>query len=837
MVDYKYSDLYTKDSIDKQVVIEYVGGTITNTELFSESMELTESLCSESELRFGCCEASILKFKVANIMQPLIGKWLTVSETLDGNTDVPFQIGRYKVNSDKPTADRKHREIVAYDAMYDIINADVANWYNSVLPNKESTMTMRNFRTSFIQHFGLEQEEIELVNDGMTVEKTIEPSEISGKDVITAICEINGCFGHIGRDGKFHYVYLNGDIQGLYPVDNLYPDHAPEYMVQAETGHLYPQDPKSLRVGAGGDYISCQYEDFLVKSINKLQIRQEENDIGTIVGEGGDNCYIIEDNFLVYGKSADELWRIANNIFNKIIHLIYRPYELEVRGNPCLEVGDAIRVSTRYELVESYILKRTLKGIQALRDSYSAEGEEYRSENVNGIQKSIIQLKGKTNILTRTVDETRSELRDTAEGLSSTITQTAKEIRAEVDDTKNGLHSEIVQTAESIKTTVAKSQVEWDTKDYDIRISSYGNPNLIVDEKGNLVYPPGNYRGEFYLDQETGILYWSNGSSWNFHEQLIKKTVNLSSKIEQTATNITAEVERATGEEEVLRGLIDVSADNIKLLTEKTDKNSTSIASLELESENINLSVKKKVGNDEVISSINMSPEEVSIKGNRISLEGCVTVNENVIFARDGTITINGGRINVSTADSTTDNVKFNYDGITVWMGSFGFQSAYNSQKAQMQYNEIYMESPASGGTGTVHIKATEQCVSSFGWGTSSDRRLKKDIKLLDKAEIANFVYSLQPSEYTYIYDDKNTRHHGLIAQEVLETMEGEAWGLYGEQEERDGSKYATLNYSELIPDLISVVQLQKEEIENLKKDVEELKIQILKLSGGNSYE
>lgn len=889
MVDYKYFDLFIKDSIDKQVKIEYAGGTITNTELFSESMELTESLCSESELRFGCCEASILKFKVANIMQPLIGKWLTVSETLNGNTDVPFQIGKYKVSSDKPTADRKHREIVAYDAMYDIINADVANWYNSVLPNKESTMTMKNFRTSFMQHFGLEQEEIELVNDGMTVEKTIEPAEVSGKDVITAICEINGCFGHIGRDGKFHYIYLNGDIQGLYPADNLYPDHAPEYMVQAETGHLYPQDPKSLRVGARGDYISCQYEDFLVKSINKLQIRQEENDIGTIIGEGGDNCYIIEDNFLVYGKSADELWRIANNIFNNIVHLIYRPYELEVRGNPCLEVGDAIRVSTRYELVESYILKRTLKGIQALRDSYSAEGEEYRNGNVNGIQKYIIQLKGKTNILTRTVEETRS-----------TIT-----------DVEAGLQSDIVQTAESIKMTVAKSQAEWDTSNYNIEIFSYGDPNHIIDEKENLVYPPKDYEWKLYLDQETGTVYLSDGAKWNYVDSLEKITKNLSSEIKQTAESINLEVVERVKADKELKASINVTADKITQIVSKTitkwdttgynisatdlgqpdaDKyppvqytsgfyldqttgniyysdgtNWVNMASvpevtktlqskIEQNEKSISLKVEKEDYNGNKIASlINQTATTIAIKAKKINLNGAVTANDNVKISTDGKITaknatiegtikssnavITGGRINVDTANGTNDNVKFNYDGITVWMGSFGFQSAYNGQRASMQYNEIYMESPASGGTGTVHIKATEQCVSSFGWGTSSDRRLKKDIKLLDKSEAANFVYSLQPSEYVYIYDNKNTCHHGLIAQDVLASMEDGTWGLYGEQEERDGSKYATLNYSELIPDLISTVQLQKEEIESLKNDVEELKSQILKLSGGNSYE
>ena len=798
MVKYKYSEPFTNDSVDKQVKIEYDGGIITNTELFSESMELTESLCSESELRFGCCEASVFKLKVANIMQPLIGKWLTVSMTLDGNTDVPFQFGKYKVYSDKPTADRKHREIVAYDAMYDIINADVADWYNTILPNTDSKVTLKEFRTSFISYFGLKQEEIDLVNDSMVIEKTIEPSEISGKDVITAICEINGCFGHIGRNGKFKYVYLDGDIQGLYPADNLFPDHAPEYLTQAETGHLYPQDPKSSRVGSRGNYISCKYEDFLVKSINKLQIRQEENDIGTIVGEGGDNCYIIEDNFLVYGKSADDLWQIANNIFNKIIHLIYRPYELELRGNPCLEVGDSIRVSTRYEIVEGYILKRTLKGIQALRDSYSADGEEYRNENVNGIQRSIIQLKGKTNILVRTVDETRSTLEDADKGLHSEIVQTAGEIRSEVQNTKEGLQSQITQTAGEIRSEVSQT---------------YETKTDAAEKKTAL---------ESKITQTATEIQSTVSATYETKSDAGEKTKTLQSQITQNATEITSKVSKTDYNGNEIASLINQSATTVEIKAKKINLNGAVTA-------NNNV----KISKDGKITAKNANIEGTIISTNAV-LSGNVTV-EGTIISSNATIT--GGRIIVDTADSTNDNVKFNYDGITVWMGSFGFQSAYGSQKAQMQYNEIYMESPATGGTGTVHIKATEQCTSSFGWGTSSDRRLKKNIADLDKEKTAKFIYSLKPSEYVYVYDDKGTLRHGLIAQDVLAAMGDETWGLYGEQEERDGSRYATLDYSELIPDLIATVQIQKEEIESLKNDVEELKSQILKLSGGNIYE
>jgi hypothetical protein len=129
---------------------------------------------------------------------------------------------------------------------------------------------MKQFRDSFFKHFGIEQADIILVNDGMSIEKTVavtassetssdteESSTIgesmSGKEVLSCICEINGCMGHMGRDGKFHYIYLEQEIQGLYPRNDLYP-----------ADDLFPRDPKSTQIGKGF-YVTATYEDYLVK--------------------------------------------------------------------------------------------------------------------------------------------------------------------------------------------------------------------------------------------------------------------------------------------------------------------------------------------------------------------------------------------------------------------------------------------------------------------------------------------------------------------------------------------------------------------------------------------
>ena len=454
MVDYELNSLFKKDGIDKQLIIqtEDKAVTITNTELHQEKFELTESLCSESELAFGSCEASSIKFTMSNVFTSLKGKWITVTMSLNGNTDKPFQFGHYKVYSDKPTADRTQRDVVAYDALYDIINANVMGWYDSVLPNLDSTITLKNFRDSFFEHFGVTQKDITLPNDSMVIKRSLDKESgnvqtnvLSGSTVIKAICEINGCFGHINRQGQFEYIFLKQDIQGLYPANDLYP-----------ADDLYPKSPDSYRINKS-DYITADYEDYIVEPITKLQIRSSDSDVGTIIGNGN-NAYIIENNMLTYQKTADEMQIIAQNIYNKISKIRYRPFTADLRGNPCLEVGDAIRILTKNAIVESYVLERDLKGIQALRDSFSSVGEQYYSEKVNSTQTSIKQLENRSNKLERTIEETKSTITDVENDLSSQIKQTAESISSEVSKKvgSDEIISKINQSPESISIEARK---------------------------------------------------------------------------------------------------------------------------------------------------------------------------------------------------------------------------------------------------------------------------------------------------------------------------------------------------------------------------------------------
>lgn len=720
MVDYQYSILFLKDSVDKQLNIVSDDGkiNITNTELHQEKFELTESLCSESELTFGACEAGMIKFTVSNVFLPMKGKWLTAKMTLDGHEDKPFQIGRYKVYSDTPTADRTCRDVVAYDALYDILSSDVADWYNKILPQKDSTVTLKQFRDSFFNYFGVEQEEVSLVNDEMIIEKTVEVTAsssgssdtaetstigeaMSGKEVLSCILEINGCMGNIGRDGKFRYVYLTQEMQGLYPANDLYP-----------ADDLYPRNPKSTSISKS-QYISAQYEDYIVRTIDKLQIREKENDIGVIVGDGG-NTYVIEGNFLVYGKGTKELNEIGEKTLSKIKGIIYRPFSADCKGNPCLEVGDAVRLQTRYKLIESYILKRTLKGIQAMRDSLEADGEEYRTSKVNGVQRSILQLKGKSNTLERSIEETKSTIVDVEKGLQSQITQTASEIRAEVKNTTDGLSSRITQNASSITAEV----------------------NRATSTEGTL-----------------------------------------SSKISQTAESITAEVNRATEKEGQLAAAIQVNADGIT----------------------------SKVSRDSVVSEINQSAEGLKIRADLLELRGSVEMT--------------GGYVHIDATESTDNLVELKREGTLVQIGTDGLKSAADTRELTASYSAVAVRDTSA--NTIAQMLSSGKGISSYGWESYSDKRLKHGIESLDREKSTALIQSLRPCRFVYNYDQDGHYRHGLIAQEVLTAIGDEDWAICSENPDPDGNMYYALDKTELIADLIAAVQLQHEEIEKLKERME----------------
>lgn len=383
--------LYEQSNI-RDVVLTFSNGvTITNENIASESMSFEEMICENSSLSFGSCNASAFSIEIRDVEHTFKGE----------NLQATIQTGNYKRNigsfvvaTDNKTDDKLRRKIVAYDAIYDVKDRDMSAWYNGL----DFPMTLKVFRDSFFRELGITQVSVSLANDNMNIDKTINPTTISALTIMQAICEINACFGHINSDGEFEYINLKNRLDTLYPDNGLYPsDTAIPAM------NVTPIDIKLS---------SLKYQDYTCKPITEVKIRQEDNDVGCAVGKSG-NTYVIQNNFLCYGKGTEELTAIGNKFLDSASYIEYTPANAVIMAKPWFELGDYVSATAiNGDTVIFPLLHRTIDGIIALTDSIEASGEEIFTEK-QSLTNQIEQTQSQTNILTRSLEETKSEISNT----------------------------------------------------------------------------------------------------------------------------------------------------------------------------------------------------------------------------------------------------------------------------------------------------------------------------------------------------------------------------------------------------------------------------------------
>ena len=512
----EYNDLYKRPLLKQMTIVSSGGITIKNANIVSEEMSLEKSLCSETNLRYGRCEAACFKVRIADINHDFTGEWLTVTQdvvtdsegylltqnglyllTEDGYKiklkdeeidEARAAYGRFRVHSDKPSNDRRWRDLTCYDIMYDILNADVISWYNGLT----FPMTLKNLRDSFFTYLGITQETTTLINDSFVTPGGFSVSgSLSGKTVIESICELNGVFGQITGDGKFQYVSLSSP-----------PTLTLDYYVD----------------GTGS------YEDYVTEAVTGINAKGTTDDVGTIVGTST-NLYIINGNPLIYGTEGTQgLTTALNNLLQHIMSVQYRPYGVTTYGNPMLPLGTKLTINTKNQIIVSYVVKKTLNGIQSLKDTLSATGEKHQPTAVNSPKTEITRTKGKVHELEVTVDGLTSRVSATETNLANNYSTTTQ------------MNSAITQAVDSIETIVSTATSKYDTTGLTIDYFGYGAPS-------STLYPPVDNNGKHYLDNNSGQVYVCNGSTWSASgNPLTLITSKISSQLTQLSDKVAVKV-------------------------------------------------------------------------------------------------------------------------------------------------------------------------------------------------------------------------------------------------------------------------------------------------------
>lgn len=371
-VNTETKNAYKSDASHKEVVVRVPSAdlTLTNQDIVADSLELKESIESSDNLSFQGCIAASFKIECFNLVDDTLeGKWIEVDITADNTQTIPLFRG-YISEVTNATHEEFTTIIRAYDALYMINNKDVTAWYNAL----NFPITIVNLRNSFFRHIGVTQTPDYLPNDGITVQKTIEDKVIMGSTIIKAICQINGRFGRISRTGLFEYVHLVEGTEALYPREDLYPDN-----------DIYPAAENALDNVSKAHYKDISFENYRVAVISKVQLINKDGQIAATYGNGN-NIFTLKDNPLIWGLSQSALNAVATNLYNTIQGLWYTPAQVECVGLPYVECGDFVMMIARLSIVRAYVLSRTLKGIQALYDSFSAVGDRKQPVYVPDIQ-------------------------------------------------------------------------------------------------------------------------------------------------------------------------------------------------------------------------------------------------------------------------------------------------------------------------------------------------------------------------------------------------------------------------------------------------------------------
>ena len=407
---------------------------------------------------------------VADVEEEIEGREFTATLSIG---DYKMAYGIYVVDSVVKQADRRKRKITAYDRMIKF-DVDVSDWYHAMYPTDDTTHTIQELRDSLCEHIGVPQQQTVLINDEMVVGKTISPESVCGRDVLKAICEINGVFGHFDRTGMLTYISLQDT--GLYPSDTLYPGD-----------DLYPQSGWAAAEELEY-YRSITYEDYLIDGIDRVRVRQEVGDIGAVVGSGS-NTYVVEGNFLTYGLGSADLTKLAWSIYDSIAGKTYRPAKIVSYAMPWIEVGDGLRAITTDTEIATFVLTRTMSGIQAMMDTVEAKGTKTQGQSF-GIQNEIIQLKGKTAVIVRNVDEVSATVTDLEKHTTAQLKVVSDQITAEVKratDQEVELAAAISVAADKIDLKVSKGDVCTQ-----ITAESSNGGQIILNAPGALIINAGN---------------------------------------------------------------------------------------------------------------------------------------------------------------------------------------------------------------------------------------------------------------------------------------------------------------------------------------------------------
>ena len=308
--------------------------------------------------------------------------------------------------AEKPTRTKRNSyKVTAYDTMSKL-DADFSGWLHA--NQAQFPKTIWQLVQLACQRAGVTLASSSLPINGSYSVQAFYADDLTCRQIISWAAEAAGCYAHMNADGKLQFL---------------------TYTDKRSTAKITP-DGASNSTAYYADSLS--YEDYTVKAIEKVQIRQSDSDVGVIYPDSttATNTYAVQGNLLLTTGTEANLKSVVQNLYNVLKNVTYTPCKVSVPNSSGLACGQIVHVKdARGREFDTYLMSATISsgkasfksvGSASRKSSSAVNSQSYKNltgkmleikTSVDGLEVKASDLTGKYADLKATVDGLSSEMK------------------------------------------------------------------------------------------------------------------------------------------------------------------------------------------------------------------------------------------------------------------------------------------------------------------------------------------------------------------------------------------------------------------------------------------
>lgn len=645
---------------------EIAAGDANDSAVFS--LTYTATVSSTTDLCPGAACANKIEFEIW--VQP--GESLTITSGTqisyyrqDLSTNNRTLVGTFWAV--KPTrASRNTYKVYAYDAVSKLDGIQ-STWLRSIQDN--FPMTLWSFAQLVAQRCSLTISNTVLPRNGDYQVQAFYADNLTGRQLLSWVAEASGTFLRATPDGKLEFSWYTPDS---HDTGIMAGDQGVRAIVRLSGDVLRTSQDEIYRIGISGRFYyqsSLTYEDYQTEKIDKVQIKQTDDDVGVIYppDETGTNALVISGNLLLTTSTAETLQPVAQSLYGLLADVTYTPCEIEIQDDGQTHAGDIVEVTdSRGNAFTAYIMEAVSSGGRlkltctgnASRDGTAAVNEQIYT-NLQGRVLEISASVDGLKITNRDLQGSLASLKLTVDGIETNVQKQIDDLTDYVDTETGQIKDEAVNEA----VQQAVQQVDQNLAFYPTKVEmnsaieqSASQINLSVSQKLT-GYSTTTQMQQYVNGQTSGILQDAQDYTDSELERY-PTTIEMNSAIQQSASNINLSVDSKltmypTNSE--MQNYVDDQTANLP--TTSTVQNMIDIGI-----DGITLSATTN-GNS---STIILRHDGAQISSANITFTGFVTFSD---LSGSGTSTINGDNITTGTIGSEAGNTVYDLDAGTIRTG------------------------------------------------------------------------------------------------------------------------------------------------------------------------